>query len=138
MMRWWVLALATLLVACARTKSSGVRTGGALAPYEGKVTIRASEVPPGAREVGVAQSYGPATIDELIPKFAERVAQLGGNFGKIDDIKTKFEMSTQTSNESYSCGTPSAPRTCYRTVSRQVEVATTTIVGRAFVVEGGK
>lgn len=116
-------------------KSSGVRTGAAIVPHTGAVTIRASEVPPGARQVGVAQSYGQGNIEELVPKFAQQVAKLGGNFGKIDDISTKFEMQSRNTTENYSCGTTKAPRTCTRNVTRTEEVATTTIVGRAFVVD---
>ena len=130
-----VIVMVVGIAGCRNVRSSGVPTGGGYRPNAGPVTIRASDVPPGAVQVGVAQAFGQATIDQLVPEFADRVAKLGGNFGKIDDIRTKFEMQSKSESYQYSCGTPQAPRQCTGTRTRTVEVATTTIIGRAFRVE---
>ncbi len=124
------------LSACSTVRSSGVRTGAASAPNAGGVIVRASDIPPGAVQVGVAQAYGSETIERLVPAFAERVRKLGGNFGKIDDISTKFEVRTWTETYTYGCGTAQAPRQCTGTRPKSAEVATTTVVGRAFRLEG--
>jgi len=71
-------------------------------------------------------------IERITPEFIQRVAELGGDFGKIDHIRTRFEMRTQTSQQSYNCGTAQAPRTCSQMVTQTVEVAITVIEGRAF------
>ena len=69
-------------------------------------------------------------------EFARQAASVGGDVAKVDKIETGFETELQTSQQSYSCGTIDAPRTCYRNVTREVEVATTKIVGRAFSSQG--
>lgn len=127
---WGALVLA--VTACSTVRSSGVTTGPREAPNTGSVIVRASDIPPGAVKVGVAQAYGSETIERLVPAFAERVRQLGGNFGKIDDISTKFEMRTWAETYTYGCGTAQAPRQCTGTRAKSAEVATTTVVGRAF------
>lgn len=123
------------LGACTYVRSSGTPVGQASAPHVGAVVVRASDVPPGAVQVGVAQAYGNDTIERLVPAFAQRVGQLGGNFGKIDDIKTKFEVRTWTETYTYSCGTLKAPANCTGTRTKSAEVATTTVTGRAFRVK---
>lgn len=123
--------------ACTNVRSSGVATGRAATPNEGRVVVRASDIPNGAVEVGVAQAFGQATVDKLVPEFSERVRKLGGNFGKIDDISTKFEIKSWSESYTYNCGTYNSPRQCTGHRQRSAEVATTTIVGRAFLV-GGK
>ncbi|MCC6898634.1 MAG: hypothetical protein IT377_06645 [Polyangiaceae bacterium] len=116
--------------------SSGVATGAAVAPNEGAVVVRAADIPPSATQVGVAQAFGTGDIEALIPAFAKRVGKLGGNFGKVDDITTKFEIRSWSESYTYSCGTPQAPRQCTGTRTKSGEVATTTVVGRAFKVGG--
>lgn len=126
----------TGLGACHHVRSSGTATGRAAPPNAGEVVVRATDVPEGALQVGVAQAYGTESIELLVPAFAKRVGALGGNFGKIDDITTKFETRTWTESYTYSCGTQQAPRQCTGTRTKSGEVATTTVVGRAFRVEG--
>jgi hypothetical protein len=93
-------------------------------------------VPSNARELGVVQAHSDQTdITRLMPEFVSRVASLGGNFGKIDDITTTYEMRTVTTTQSYSCGSVNAPRSCMRTVTSTVEVPTTRVLGRAFEVD---
>jgi hypothetical protein len=117
-----------------RVVSSAVPTSAAQLPVPARPVKLASLAVPGqARELGIVQAHSNQTdISKLIPEFVSRVAGLGGDLGKIDDITTTYEMRTVTSTQSYSCGTPSAPMTCTRMVTNTVEVPTTRILGRAF------
>ena len=97
------------------------------------VRISALAVPEGASELGIVQAHViQGSIENAMPEFREQVARLGGDFGKVNDVSTNFELQTRTQHESYNCGTSDKPRTCTRTVTRTVEVATTRIIGKAY------
>ncbi len=97
------------------------------------VRISALVVPPGAEELGIVQAHTVGgTIEDAMPEFRAQVAGLGGDFGKVNDITTKFEIQTRTRNETYNCGTSDKPRSCTRTVTENAEVATTRILGKAY------
>jgi hypothetical protein len=101
------------------------------------VALAATYVPQGAIEVGIGQAVARgADLPELAREFAGQVAALGGNFGLIDRIETRFEWVSSRQSYTYACGTSQQPRTCYgyRTVTN--EVATTQMVGRAYHVPG--
>jgi len=99
------------------------------------VYLSSLAVPPQARELGVVQAHSDQTdIRRIVPEFVARVAALGGNFGKIDDITTTYEIKTVTSHQTYSCGSVNAPATCSRMVTSHIEVPTTRVLGRAFEV----
>jgi hypothetical protein len=117
--------------------------------------------PTASRQLGIVEATGrrpAATLEQLVAEFRTRVAAMGGDFGRIDSIATTHEMVTESYD--YDCseevlefetqtvstigpdGTPSfttqtvpvtrhVPKTC--TGERTVEVATTTLLGRAFL-----
>jgi hypothetical protein len=125
-----VLALASS--GCVMTRSSAVPSSAAagLAPQAlDAVQVRATTVPEGARELGLveANGLGAAELPDIVAEFRQRVAVLGGNYAKVDRIASKFEMQTQM--YTYTCG----KSTC--TGTRQVEVRTTSVLGRAFLIE---
>lgn len=133
-----VILLGALLSAsgCVHTRSSAVpsdaakvQTGPVDAARVAGVKVRAMEVPEGATDLGVveANGLGGSTIEDVVAEFRLRVASLGGNYAKVDSVKTKFETVTQT--YSYTCG----KSTC--TGMRSVEVSTLSVLGRAFQVE---
>ena len=98
-----------------------------------QVRVSAVAIPVGATELGIVQAHTvQGSIEDAAPEFAKQVALLGGDFGKINDVGTKFEMTTRTRTESYSCGTSTSPQTCTRTVTETVELATTRIIGMAY------
>jgi hypothetical protein len=130
-----VVAVA-LASACTHVGSSGYATGPTLAPSSGYVVVSATRDPASAQELGVVEAHGPratATIEQIVAEFRARVASMGGDYGRIDAFPTKHDLVTQT--YAYGCGTPKAPMTC--TGYRQVEVATFSVVGRAFRTLGG-
>lgn len=97
------------------------------------VRVSALAIPQGAAEVGIVQArVTGGNIEDAMPEFRAQVARLGGNFGKLDEVRTKFEMQTRTSTETYSCGTADKPRSCTRSVTRTVEVSTTSLLGKAY------
>jgi hypothetical protein len=99
----------------------------------GQVRISAVSVPEGATELGIVQAHTvQGSIEDAVPEFRKQVAELGGDFGKINNVSTKFEMQTRTRTESYNCGTSDKPQTCSRTVTENVELATTRIIGTAY------
>ncbi|MBT9558299.1 MAG: hypothetical protein IV100_19860 [Myxococcales bacterium] len=124
-------ALVILLAACTSVRGSAVSTAG-FERYTGAVQVVAHSDPPGMKEVGMVEVHGGAQLDDLVKEFRKKTAEVGGRVGKIDSIQTRFDWKTQSSIQGYNCGTVSSPKTCYRTVNRQVEVAITSIVGRAF------
>ena len=125
--------LGVSLAGCSSLSSSSIRTGTTESPYTGQVRLAGTWVPPGARELGVVQATGAnVQVDEIIPEFARRVGELGGDFGKIDRLRTSFELRTIPVTTTYNCGTVQAPRTCTRTSMQTVEVAVTAIEGRAY------
>lgn len=87
--------------------------------------------PPEVREIGIVQVDSVESLERAIVEFQEHVAQLGGDTGVIDRYSTSYEMVSSTSTESYSCGSQQSPQTCTRSVTRQHEVATLHLVGRA-------
>lgn len=102
-----------------------------------QVRLSAVSVPEGASELGIVQAHTvQGSIEDAVPEFRNQVAQLGGDFGKIDNVATKFETYTQTRTESYSCGTVNSPRTCTRTVTETREAETTRIIGKAYRLGG--
>ncbi len=120
------------LAGCAQVQTSAVPTSAASAPYRGAVEIRATTIPPGARQLGIVEAHGAnTTIDKLVPEFVKRVAKMGGNYAKIDRIKTRYQWTTETRTYSYQCG----KMTCTGTRSEPVEFGTTSIQGRAFLVQ---
>lgn len=98
--------------------------------YQGKVRVVALAEPVDAVELGVVEAHGPRAIDEIAAELATQVADLGGNVAKVDSVRTKFEMITRTESYTYSCGSKGQTCTGSRTV--QSEVATVSMVGRAF------
>jgi hypothetical protein len=126
------LPLLAVLAGCA-PHSVAIRTGGNVyARHEGPVQVGSTVVPDGAEEVGVVQVHGPGHVEDLTPTFVARVADLGGNFGLIEQMQARFETQVVTRTESYSCGTQQQPRTCSRTVQQRREVMITQLLGRAF------
>ncbi len=105
-------------------------------PFRGHVTVSLTRDPPGGAEVGVVEASSVAssvaTVDEVIPELIERVAQLGGNYARIDRIVTRYEWVSQPVTQSYQCGTFRFPNYCTRTYMQQHEVATLRATGRAF------
>jgi hypothetical protein len=132
------LVLLATTGACTGIRSSSVRTGeAAYAPHQGPVRLTAFYVPPAAQEVGLVQVRGPRPIPELADEFQREVAKLGGDWGVVETIATKFEFVTRTESYSYSCGDSKTPRTCNGTRVVSEEVGTTQLVGRAYRVGGG-
>jgi hypothetical protein len=156
-----------LATACAavHVHSSAHATGRALPPSSGAVLVTATSSPPGAEELGIVEVHGRlavATLEQLVGEFRGRVALLGGDRGRIDALSTRYQWvteeytydcstteivfetrsvtrvgadgSTTTSSETVPV-TKTVSKTC--TGERQVEVATTTLVGRAFLTKRG-
>jgi hypothetical protein len=104
------LALAPLIGACSSVGSSAVRTGPLrLPPYSGPVSIAVAGEPVSGADLGLievhaAQSEG--SIENLVPLFAAKAAQIGGNVGVIDGVRATFEILShpQVETYTYSCG----------------------------------
>lgn len=129
-----VAALA-LSLGCSSVRSTSVATGASgQAVDPSQVAIAATFVPDGATQVAVVETHGNVTegLAVIMEGFRAEVGARGGNFGKVDSMRTRFEMQQVSRTESYSCGTTSAPRTCTRQVTQHVEVGIMTVVGRAF------
>jgi hypothetical protein len=177
-----VLPLFLLLVSCTHVQSSGYVTRTVVPPNATSAAasptpavsspaapvvltpVSATTVPEGAEEIGILEAHGRrpvARLDELLNEFRARIVSMGGNFGRIDQFPTKYEMVTET--YTYDCGhdefstesrtvcntdfkgnshcssqsvpvTRHVPKTC--TGTRVVEAATLSLVGRAFHVPG--
>ncbi len=114
-------------------RSIAVPTGDARhSPYRGRVTVSATRDPVGGAEIGAVEATGGATIDEVIPELVARVAQLGGNYARIDHIATRYQWVTHPVMQSYQCGSFRFPSYCQRTVMQTQEIATLRATGRAF------
>jgi hypothetical protein len=134
-------AMVALLVAsegCATVTGSAIATGSDARPLAENVAVRLSALsePAGAKQVGIVQSHGTGDFEDLAVEFTAQVRKVGGNYGKIDSIRTKFEVHYVTQTRTYSCGTPQSPSTCTSTTTVPETVATTQLMGRAFLLEG--
>lgn len=116
---------------CATVHGSVVATGAA-EEYHGAVTLSALTEPRGAKQVGLAQASGTADLINLVNEFASQVRKVGGNYGKVDSVRSHFEVVTQVQTYTYQCGNSAAPATCTGTRTVTTEVMTTQILGRAF------
>lgn len=127
------VAVVCLSAACTSTRSSAAPTATLhRAPHRGAVTVSLTRDPPGGVELGRVEASTLGTVDELIPEFVERVASLGGNYARIDELGTRFEWQWRPVTSTYNCGTFRFPMTCTRTYMVHEEVATLRAVGRAF------
>jgi len=158
------LALATACVPIPPVTSSALVPDAPLPPSLGPVAISATRDPAGGRQLGIVEATGRqpgATLERLVAEFSLRVAGMGGDHGRIDSIATRHELVTE--HYDYDCGTDETvletrtvfttgadglpafatetvpvtrhvSRTC--TGERTVEVATTTLLGRAFTTHG--
>jgi hypothetical protein len=134
-----LIAAMAMSLGCSSVRSTSVATGAAgQAVDPSRVAIAATFVPPGATQVAVVETHGNLGegLDAVLLGFRTEVGARGGDFGKVDSMRTRFEMQTVTSMQSYACGSPSAPQTCSRMVTQQVEVGILTVVGRAFRLGG--
>lgn len=111
LVRWAVglVALATSL-GCSSVGSSAIRTGPYFLPARnGPVGIFLVHPPPGAQDLGFVEVHAyndEATVETLLPVFAQRVAQLGGNAAVIGGVTARFEIVQRMNMETYaySCG----------------------------------
>lgn len=127
------VALALTSAACNPIRTSAVSHKNVSA-WRGRVMIVSSYVPEDdVEEVGIVQAKGTETkLPELVARFAEQVASIGGNIGVVDSIRTRYEWITHTETYQYSCGDSKSYRTCTGVRSVTEEVGTTTVLGRAF------
>jgi hypothetical protein len=141
-------------------RSSVFPTTASLPPAKTPVQLSATRDPSNGKELGVAEAHGfmsDVTLAALVAEFSSRVASMGGNYGRIDDLATKDEWIRES--YTYECGsdetstetqyvtqmnpdgtmtttvlsvpvTRYVPKTCIG--ERQVEVVTLSVVGRAF------
>jgi hypothetical protein len=138
-----VVLLGSLLLAsgCSSVASSAVRMGGTeLPPYAGPVAIYAVGPPAAGTELGVVEVHATqqeAVVEDLLPLFVKRVAQLGGNAAVIDSVGARFDIVAHPWVETYTypCGWRGVclAQSVHATND---EVMTVSIRGRAFSVQG--
>lgn len=142
----WLRACATFFVVtviwalggCSSVRGSAIRTGAVQMPaYSGPVGIYPTgEPPPGAVDLGVVEVHAvqqEATIDNLLPQFVTKVAQIGGDAAVIDGVRARFHIVGRTQVETfyYKCGVGA---TCggTRVYSANDEIMLVSMFGRAF------
>jgi hypothetical protein len=127
------VALAWFVAGCDPIRTSAVSTKSAQA-WQGRVFVVAySPADEEIEEVGVVQAVGiNQELPELVHRFSEKVASIGGNIGVVDSVRTRYELVTRTESYQYSCGDSKSYRTCTGTRTVTHEQATTTVIGRAF------
>jgi hypothetical protein len=135
--RWFVGLLVVGLAACGpHVEGHAVATHSAADARHidaSAVRVSALAIPEGAAELGIVQAHvDQGSIEDAMPEFRKQVAQLGGDFGKVTDLETRFELQTRSRTETYNCGSSDKPRNCTRLVTETVEVATTRILGKAY------
>lgn len=137
--RWrWLLWIACIfaVAGCRTVQGSSVATGQVQAPVRDDAPVRLSVlIAPASDQVGIVQSRGVGKLEDLVEEFEAQVRKVGGNYGKIDSMRTKFEMVTTIQSYTYNCGSTKAPVTCTGSRPVTTEVATTQILGRAFHVD---
>ena len=150
------ICLLLLALSCAHrpVASSAYAVARAEPSSAGNVRISATRDPPGAEELGIV---GSATLEAVLSAFRQRVAGMGGDYGRLDVVATKNAVVQES--RSYECGsnqthdetrfvtranpdgtfstdtetvsvTTYVSQTCRET--RDVEVVTLSVVGRAF------
>lgn len=120
---------------CSTVRSTSTTMGTPSEPVDpSEVIIAATFVPEGARQVAVVEAHAnfQEGFEAVMEGFREEVGASGGNFGKVDSMRTHFEVQNVAQTQTYQCGSPAAPQICTRSSSQPVEVAITTITGRAF------
>ncbi|MEO8798686.1 MAG: hypothetical protein ABI551_12440 [Polyangiaceae bacterium] len=132
-----LMAMSSLAFAsgCSTARGSAVRTGDLrLPPNIGPISVYATEIPTGARELGVveAHAYGEdGDVETLLPVLLQKTAQLGGNGVVIDGVHADFRIVDRPRVETfaYPCGW----RTCVstRVYSAAEEVMIVSMHGRA-------
>lgn len=91
--------------------------------YRGRVRVKATSVPPGARQLAVVQAWGDVSLVEAIQELTMKTRSVGANFVKVDAVYTRYLTETHSSNASG----------VYTT--HEEEVPRLVVVGRAFWVE---
>ena len=137
----FILAAAFALTACTSQGGSAVRTGPAVPANAGPVRVYASGNPPeNAADLGVIEVHGEqqdGTIDELLPLFVRKVAELGGDVAVVDGVRARFELVPRVQVETgyVMCGRghPCASKTAYGSTD---EVMVVSIFGRAMSTHG--
>ena len=125
---------------CSSVGSSAVRTDGMMPRANvGGVRVYGVTQPGNTRVIGMVEVHAvqdEANLETLMPVFIQRVAQLGGTGGVIDNVLTGYEWRTEMRMESYSypCG---FRHSCFgsRMMPYTYEVRYLTIQGRAIVPE---
>lgn len=138
-LRALALAPTLALAACAAVRSTALpATGVRLAPHRGRVAVSLTRDPAAGVELGRVEATTYSTVDDLVPEFVERVAGLGGDYARIDELGTRYEWQWRPVTSTYNCGSFRFPMTCARTYMVQEEVATLRAVGRAFRTAGAR
>jgi len=94
---------------CSTVRSSAVRTGPLNLPARsGAVGIYTTAPPPGGRDLGFVEVHAIAeegVVENLLPVFAQRVAQLGGNAALVERVSARFQIVNywQGGYSSYNC-----------------------------------
>ena len=137
MRRLLALALAAASPACATVRSHALPTTSLhLAPHRGRVAVSLTRDPPAGVELGRVEATTYASVDDLVPEFVERVAGLGGDYARIDELSTRYEWQWRPVTSTYNCGSFRYPVTCTRSYMVHEEVATLRAAGRAFRTAG--
>lgn len=127
---------------CSTARGSAVRTGPLrLPPNIGPIALYATEVPAGARELGVVEAHAlgeDGDVETLLPVIVQKAAQLGSNAVVIDDVRAEFRIidRPQVETFSYPCGW----RTCVstRVYPASEEIMIVTMHGRALLTEDAR
>ena len=81
---------------CSSVGSSAVRTGPLNLPgRSGPVGIYTTTPPPGGRDLGFVEVHAvgdEGVVENLLPVFAQRVADLGGNAAFIERVQAHFRI----------------------------------------------
>ena len=135
------LVAAIAATGCSSVGGSAIRTGPVQLPaYTGPVAIYAmGQPPPGAVDLGVVEVHAAqqeASIDNLLPQFVRKVAQIGGNVAVIEGTRARFDLAGRSHIETfyYTCGMGA---TCAgtRVYSTNEEIMTVSMFGRAMTTQ---
>lgn len=88
--------------------------------YSGRVRIKATTIPKGARQIAVVQAWGEVSLVPVVQELTMKARSVGANFVKVDAIYTRYLEHVRTTDH-----------TTY-------EEARLVVVGRAFWVEEEK